>query len=218
MAAVTAALLSLAQGRRPRRGGAALFGSCRYVIEDLLPRFGITSTLVDGTDLDAVEEGGAAEHQGVLPGKPDQSDARDHRHRGGRRDRAQGRRAAGRRQRVRDAALPEPAGRSAPTSSSIPRPSTSTARAAARRRHPRRRELHHDNLHISCGRPGRRCRPFNAWVLLKGLETLPVRVRAADRERRRSSPSAWPSTRRSRRVIYPGRADHPQARHRRRSR
>ena len=28
----------------------ALFGSCRYVVEELLPRFGIHCTLVDGTD------------------------------------------------------------------------------------------------------------------------------------------------------------------------
>ena len=31
----------------------ALFGSCRYVVEDLCPRYGIASTLVDGRDLDA---------------------------------------------------------------------------------------------------------------------------------------------------------------------
>src|SRR4029453_9551371 len=30
----------------------AMFGSCRYVVEDLLPRYGIQSTLVDGLDLD----------------------------------------------------------------------------------------------------------------------------------------------------------------------
>jgi len=29
----------------------ALFGSCRYVVEELLPRFGIESTLIDGRDL-----------------------------------------------------------------------------------------------------------------------------------------------------------------------
>ena len=29
----------------------ALFGSCRYVVEDFLPRFGVASTLVDGTEL-----------------------------------------------------------------------------------------------------------------------------------------------------------------------
>ena len=71
----------------------ALFGSCRYVVEDFLPRYGIASTLVDGTDLDAVEERGAAEHQGLLPRKPDQSDARGDRHRRRGEDRACGRRA-----------------------------------------------------------------------------------------------------------------------------
>ena len=31
----------------------ALFGSCRYVVEEHLPRYGVTSTLVDGTDIAA---------------------------------------------------------------------------------------------------------------------------------------------------------------------
>jgi len=30
----------------------ALFGSCRYIVEQLMPRFGVTATLVDGSDLD----------------------------------------------------------------------------------------------------------------------------------------------------------------------
>ena len=33
-----------------------MFGGCRFVIEDVLPRYGITSTLVDGTNLDAWRE------------------------------------------------------------------------------------------------------------------------------------------------------------------
>ena len=53
--------------------------------------------------------------------------------------------------------------------------------------------------------------PFNAWVLLKGLETLPLRVRAADRQRGDGRRSRSPSIRRSRALIYPGRPDHPQA-------
>ena len=57
----------------------------------------------------SMEERGAAEHQDLLPRKPDQSDARGHRHRGGRRDRACGRRDARRRQRVRDAAVADAA-------------------------------------------------------------------------------------------------------------
>ena len=33
----------------------ALFGSCRYIVEDLLPRFGVQTTLIDGRDLSAWE-------------------------------------------------------------------------------------------------------------------------------------------------------------------
>ncbi len=53
MAAVTSALLSYLSAGDHIVSARALFGSCRYVVEDLCPRFGIESTLVDGTDLDA---------------------------------------------------------------------------------------------------------------------------------------------------------------------
>ena len=53
MAAVTASLLSQLEAGDHVVAGRALFGSCRYIVEDLLPRFGIESTLVDGADLDA---------------------------------------------------------------------------------------------------------------------------------------------------------------------
>jgi len=33
--------------------GRALFGSCHYIVNDLLPRFGVETTLIDGRDLDA---------------------------------------------------------------------------------------------------------------------------------------------------------------------
>jgi O-succinylhomoserine sulfhydrylase len=51
--------------------------------------------------------------------------------------------------------------------------------------------------------------PFNAWLLLKGLETLPLRVDAACRS------AAWLADRLARRpgvcrVWYPTRTDHPQ--------
>ena len=52
MAAVTTAILApLRQGDHVV-AAKALFGSCRYVIEELLPRYGIEFTLVDGLDLD----------------------------------------------------------------------------------------------------------------------------------------------------------------------
>jgi len=53
MAAVTAALSSLVRAGDHVVAARALFGSCRYIVEDHLPRYGVQSTLVDGTDLDA---------------------------------------------------------------------------------------------------------------------------------------------------------------------
>jgi O-succinylhomoserine sulfhydrylase len=52
MAAVTSTMLCQLSAGDHVVAAKALFGSCRYVIEDLLPRFGVASTLVDGTDLD----------------------------------------------------------------------------------------------------------------------------------------------------------------------
>jgi O-succinylhomoserine sulfhydrylase len=53
MAAVTAALLCDLRAGDHVVASRALFGSCQYVIADFLPRFGVASTLVDGPDLDA---------------------------------------------------------------------------------------------------------------------------------------------------------------------
>src|SRR3954470_8813232 len=51
MAAVTAALMGQVRAGDHVVAARALFASCRYIVEDLLPRFGVASTLVDGTDL-----------------------------------------------------------------------------------------------------------------------------------------------------------------------
>jgi O-succinylhomoserine sulfhydrylase len=53
MAAVTASLLADVQAGDHVVASRALFGSCDYVIADFLPQLGVDSTLVDGTDLDA---------------------------------------------------------------------------------------------------------------------------------------------------------------------
>jgi len=55
MAAVTACMLSQLQAGDHVVSARALFGSCRYVVETLLPRFGIDVTLIDGRDLFAWE-------------------------------------------------------------------------------------------------------------------------------------------------------------------
>src|SRR5438132_914339 len=55
MAAVAASLLCYLKAGDHIVAARALFGSCRYVVEDLCPRFGIASTLVDGRALKAWE-------------------------------------------------------------------------------------------------------------------------------------------------------------------
>ena len=52
MAAVTTALMGQLRAGDHVVASKALFGSCRYVVEDHCPRYGIASTLIDGTDLD----------------------------------------------------------------------------------------------------------------------------------------------------------------------
>jgi len=53
MAAMTASLLASAKAGDHVLGARALFGSCRWLMDELLPRYGIETTVVDGTDMDA---------------------------------------------------------------------------------------------------------------------------------------------------------------------
>ena len=52
MAAVHGALFSILKAGDHLVASRALFGSCLYIIEELLPRFGVEISFVDGTDLD----------------------------------------------------------------------------------------------------------------------------------------------------------------------
>ncbi len=52
MAAVTAALMGQVRAGDHVVAPRQLFGSCLYIVADLLPRFGVESTIVDGNDLD----------------------------------------------------------------------------------------------------------------------------------------------------------------------
>ncbi|MBV9329940.1 MAG: O-succinylhomoserine sulfhydrylase [Alphaproteobacteria bacterium] len=52
MAAVTTTFLCALRTGDHVVAPRAMFGACRYVIEEVLPRFGIRNTLVDGSDLD----------------------------------------------------------------------------------------------------------------------------------------------------------------------
>ena len=53
MAAVNGALMALLQAGDHVVSARALFGSCLYILEDIMSRFGVEVTFVDGTDLDA---------------------------------------------------------------------------------------------------------------------------------------------------------------------
>jgi O-succinylhomoserine sulfhydrylase len=53
MAAVNAALMGLLKAGDHLVAGRALFGSCRWICAELLPRFGVETTFVDATDLAA---------------------------------------------------------------------------------------------------------------------------------------------------------------------
>jgi O-succinylhomoserine sulfhydrylase len=66
------------------------------------------------------------------------------------------------------------------------------------------------HIHNFLRQTGPSLSPFNAWVMLKSLETLPVRVNAQMRSAERIADFLAEHPR-VKRVLYPGRADHPQA-------
>ena len=66
------------------------------------------------------------------------------------------------------------------------------------------------NLHDYFRHTGPSLSPFNAWTLLKGLETLPLRVRQQTQNAALIADHLAEHPKVSR-VIYPGRKDHPQA-------
>ena len=53
MAAVQGALMALLKAGDHVVAARALFGSCLFILENILPKFGVEVTLVDGTDLEA---------------------------------------------------------------------------------------------------------------------------------------------------------------------
>ena len=66
-----------------------------------------------------------------------------------------------------------------------------------------------DNLHDYFRHTGPSLSPFNAWVLLKGLETLPLRIRQQTETATRVA-NFLSEHNLVRRVIYPGHPSHPQ--------
>ena len=210
MAAVAASLLCHLKTGDHVVSARALFGSCRYIVEDLLPRYGIETTLVDGRDLEAWQSGGQAQHARLLLRDADQSGARAGRYRSACRAIAKKAGALV----VVDNVFATPL---------LQRPMQLGADivvySATKHIDGQGRclggvvlgskEFVEEKLHNYLKHTGPSLSPFNAWVLLKGLETLPVRV-----ERQCASAAAIADFLAERpevaRVYYPGRADHPQ--------
>jgi O-succinylhomoserine sulfhydrylase len=67
-----------------------------------------------------------------------------------------------------------------------------------------------EKIHVLLRQTGPSISPFNAWVLLKGLETLAVRVRRQT-DSAATLAVAIAGHAKVSRLIYPGRPDHPQA-------
>jgi O-succinylhomoserine sulfhydrylase len=67
-----------------------------------------------------------------------------------------------------------------------------------------------EHIHNFMRQTGPSMSPFNAWVLLKGLETLAVRVKAQT-ETAAAVAEALAKHPKISKLIYPGRSDHPQA-------
>ena len=210
MAAVTASLFSFLKAGDHVVSARALFGSCRYIVEDLLPRFGVETTLIDGRDLSAWEAAMRPNTRAVFfetPTNPvlelvDIEAVSKIAHKVGALV-------------VVDNVFATPM-----LQRPIPLGADIVVYSATKHIDGQGRclggvvfgtkDFIEDKLHTFLKQTGPSLSPFNAWVLLKGLETLPLRV-----ERHGASAAAIADFLAERkdvaRVFYPGRADHPQA-------
>jgi O-succinylhomoserine sulfhydrylase len=210
MAAVAASLLCHLKTGDHVVSARALFGSCRYIVEDLLPRYGIATTLIDGRDLDAWAKAVRPNTRAFFFETPTNPvlELVD----------ITGVCAIAKKASalvVVDNVFATPL---------LQRPMKLGAHivvySATKHIDGQGRclggvvlgpeEFIEEKLHNFLKHTGPSLSPFNAWVMLKGLETLPVRV-----ERHCASAASIADFLAERkavaRVFYPGRADHPQA-------
>jgi O-succinylhomoserine sulfhydrylase len=210
MAAVTSSLLCFLRAGDHIVAARALFGSCRYVVEDLCPRFGISSTLVDGRDLKAWAQAVRPNTKAFFfetPANPtlDLVDIAAV---------SEIARGAGALVVV-DNVFATPV---------LQKPLTFGADvvvySATKHVDGQGRCLGgvvlgsqtyvKDHLHNFLKHTGPSLSPFNAWVMLKGLETLPLRVRAQC-ETAAKIADHLAAQKGVTRVLFCGRSDHPQA-------
>jgi O-succinylhomoserine sulfhydrylase len=210
MAAVTAAILAPLRAGDHVVAAKALFGSCRYVVEDLLPRYGIESTLVDGLDLDQWQRAMRPNTKSLFLESPtnptldvlDISAIAEIAHAGGAR-------------LIVDNVFATPIWQSPLALGADVVVYSATKHIDGQGRCLGGVILSSEafiaeHIHNFMRQTGPSLSPFNAWVLLKGLETLAVRVRAQTENAGKVADWLAGHAKISR-LIYPGREDHPQA-------
>ena len=142
MAAVFAALLCKVRAGQRVVASRALFGSCYYIVAELLPRYGVETVIVDGRDLVGLGRGAGARRGGGVLRKPVEPGDGDHRSRRGRAADASRRRHPGRGQCLCDAAVAEAAGARRRCRRLFGDQAHRRAGPRARRRDPGQREIH----------------------------------------------------------------------------
>lgn len=209
MAAVNGALFSMLRAGDHIVSARALFGSCLYIVENLLPRFGVEVTFVDGTDLDqwrdAVREDTKLVFFETMSNPTleviDVAAVAEIAH-------AKGAKV------VADNVFATPVLMRALTLGVDVLIYSATKHIDGQGRCLGgvvlgTEEFIRGTLEPYLKHTGGALSPFNAWVLLNGMTTLDLRVRAqaASATRLAETLAGHPAIAR---VIYPGRADHPQ--------
>jgi O-succinylhomoserine sulfhydrylase len=210
MAAVTTAILAPLRAGDHVVASKALFGSCLYVVQDLLPRYGIETTLVDGFDLDQWQRALRPNTKSFFLESPTNPtlDVLDIRaiaeiaHAGGAR-------------LIVDNVFATPIWQSPLALGADVVVYSATKHIDGQGRCLGGVILSSEafiteHIHNFMRQTGPSISPFNAWILLKGLETLAVRVRAQTETAAKVADALAKHPKISR-LIYPGRADHPQA-------
>jgi O-succinylhomoserine sulfhydrylase len=210
MAAVTTAILAPLRAGDHVVASKALFGSCLYVVQDLLPRYGIETTLVDGLDLDQWQRALRPNTKSFFLESPtnptldvlDIPAIAEIAHSGGAR-------------LIVDNVFATPIWQSPLSLGADVVVYSATKHIDGQGRCLGGIILSSEafiteHIHNFMRQTGPSLSPFNAWALLKGLETLGVRVRAQT-ETAGKIADALASHPKISRLIYPGRADHPQA-------
>ena len=210
MAAVTTAILAPLRAGDHVVAAKALFGSCLYVVQDLLPRYGIETTLVDGLDLDQWRRALRPNTKSFFLESPtnptldvlDIPAIAEIAHSGGAR-------------LIVDNVFATPIWQSPLSLGADVVVYSATKHIDGQGRCLggvilSSEAFISEHIHNFMRQTGPSLSPFNAWALLKGLETLGVRVRAQT-ETAGKIADALASHPKISRLIYPGRADHPQA-------